>query len=601
MSQNLDPFTLQNASSNMYPNPFFDYLSRIMPRNIKDMFQWLEYLYANSGQVMPVIKKFSEYAITEIVYNSSSPKVKENAKKIFNEKLNLKDTIINISNDFHLYGNSFTSLYRPFIRSLECRQCGHKHNVEKTEYSWEPKSFSYLLCCIKCKHHGKAKVVNIKLRDITRLKIIRWDPKHMEIEYNPVTGESQYYYNFPEYLKKELKKKNPSPFILDRMPWEYIQAMKSKKLFKFKSDKIFHLKNPSPAGVSQEWGFPGLLTALKPYFYTAVLKKANEATAFERLNPWRVMYPQAASSTSDPAMYMNLNKWRTELQSAIRNWKRDPNSIKLSPIPVGVQQIGGDGRALLLHQEIKMEEENIITSMGVPVEFIRGGLTHTGGSVTLRMIENILFTFTSQLERMMQWMTDEVNNYMNYEKVKVHLVPFKLVDDVQQKQLVLQLWEAGKVSDTTASEFFDIDFGEERKKLLSDSEQNAKTENLMSRMITQMQNNVAEQVRQQENGDPLNYDPAAVYAIAEEQAMQLTQIPAEERKQALKEMEMADPVLHAVVTKIIRSIFSSQQAQGVGSAMGGQHGGGGGFSHGQNLNGTPAGGSATGSGPAVGM
>ncbi len=227
----------------MYPNPFFDYLSRLMPRSIKDMFCWLEYLYANSGQVYPVIKKFSDYAITEITYTSASPKVKTNAKKIFDEKLQMKYTLINISNDFHLYGNCFVSLYRPFTRNLLCSKCNHVHNAEKTNYDWDPKTFSYIIRCNKCKHKGRATVKNIKLRDLNRLKIIRWDPKQMDIEYNPVSGESQYYYNFPEYLKKELKKRKPSSFILDRMPWEYVQAMKSKKLFRFKSDKIHHLKN----------------------------------------------------------------------------------------------------------------------------------------------------------------------------------------------------------------------------------------------------------------------------------------------------------------------------------------------------------------------
>ena len=72
--------------------------------------------------------------------------------------------------------------------------------------------------------------------------------------------------------------------------------------------------------------------------------------------------------------------------------------------------------------------------------------------------------------------------------------------------------------------------------------------------------------------------------------MQLTQLPAEERKQALKEMEMTDPVLHALVQKLIRSIFSAQQSQGVGTA---------GLAQGTNMNGTPAGGAASGSGPAV--
>ena len=532
------------------------------------MFQWLEYLFANSGQVYPVIKKFAEYAITDISYNSESPKVTANAHKMFDDTLQLKSILINISNDFHLYGNSFISIYRPFIRYLVCPKCNKTYNVEKTKYTWEPNTFSYRIKCTGCGYKGTSKVKNTKLRDIHRMKVIRWDPKHIDIEYNPVTGESQVYYNFPNYLKREIKKAKPSPFILDRMPWEYIQAMKSKKLFKFNSNKIFHLKNPSPAGVSQEWGFPGLLCALKPYFYTAVLKKANEATAFERLKPWRVLYPEGNNQLANPATMINLSKWKTELQSAIRTWRRDPEAIKISPVPVGMQQIGGDGRALLLNNEIKMEEENTVTSMGVPIEFVRGGLTHTGGSVTLRMLENTLFTYTSQLKTALQWVTDEINGYMNFDKVSVDMVPFKLVDDVQQKQLLLQLWEAGKIADSTVSEFFDIDFAEERQKLESDAMQNAKSAERTQRVMEDIQNNVANQVRQQAMGDPLSYDPMAVYQVAEEQAMQLTQMPAEHRKQALNEMEQTDPVLHALVQKLVRAIFQSQQSQGVGMGSG---------------------------------
>ena len=565
MATNNIPFIQGGSGSEMYPNPFFDYLSRLMPRNIKDMFTWLEYLFANSGQVYPVIKKFAEYAITDISYSSPSPKIEANATKVFEDIMQLKATLINISNDFHLYGNSFLSIYRPFIRNLVCTKCNKTHNVEKTPYKWNTSKFAYEIKCMKCGYKGIAKVKNTKLRNINRLRVIRWDPKHIDIEFNPVTGESQYYYNFPDHIKREVKKAKPSPFILDRMPWEYIQAMKAKKLFKFNTNKIFHLKNPSPAGVSQEWGFPGLLCALKPYFYTAVLKKANEATAFERLKPWRILYPEGNNQLANPATMINLGKWKSELQTAIKTWRRDPDTVKISPVPVGMQQIGGDGRALLLNNEIKMEEENTITSMGVPLEFVRGGLGQSNGTVTLRMLENTLLTYTSQLKTALQWITDEVNGYMNYEKITATMVPFKVIDDVQQKQLLLQLWEAQKVSDTTATKFFDIDFAKEREIIESDTAQNAKSEERMNRIYEDIQNSIATQIRQQAMGDPLSYDPMAVYQVAEEQAMSLTQMPADQRKQELQAMEQTDPVLHALVQKLVRSIFSSQQSEGVGA------------------------------------
>ena len=565
-----------NNSSQSYPNPFFDYLSKMMPTSIKSMFHWLEYLYANSGQVYPVIKKFSEYAITDIVYDSESPKTKTRAKELFDTHLRMKFVLINISNDFHLYGNSFVSIYRPFVRNLKCKGCRKTYNVEKVDYEWDPKNFKYLLKCPSCGHRGNAEVQNLTLRDKTRLQVIRWDPKQIEIEFNPTNGQSRYYYDFPASLKKELKKKKPSPFILNTMPWEYVQAMRQKKMFRFKHDKIYHLKNPSPAGVSQEWGFPGLLCALKPYFYTAILKKANEAIALERLNPWRILFPQGNGASTDPAMMMNMGKWKNELEVAVKRWRKDPNSIKTSPIPVGVQEVGGNGRALLLHQEIKLEEDNTVTAMGVPLEFHKGGLSNSGGSVTLRMLENVLFTYTDQLERMLQWLANEMSTFMNYPKVEVSLIPFKLVDDVQQKQLIIQLWEAGKVSDTTASEFFDLDFEKERKRILKDSKDTAVLENSVQSSLQEMQSSISAQIKQEMSGNPLNYDPQAVMQVAQEQAQQLAQMPAESRKQQMEQMEQQDPVLHALVQKVLKSIFASQQSDGMGTGTpGGQQSGNG--------------------------
>ncbi len=50
------------------------------------------------------------------------------------------------------------------------------------------------------------------------------------------------------------------------------------------------------------------------------------------------------------------------------------NYIPIVPLPIGNQTIGGDGRALLLTQEIVTWSEQIMNGMGVPIEFIKGGM-----------------------------------------------------------------------------------------------------------------------------------------------------------------------------------------------------------------------------------
>lgn len=52
------------------------------------------------------------------------------------------------------------------------------------------------------------------------------------------------------------------------------------------------------------------------------------------------------------------------------------NYMPIMPYPVGFQAIGGDGKSLMLSQEIGVWSEQIIAGMGVPREFIFGGLSY---------------------------------------------------------------------------------------------------------------------------------------------------------------------------------------------------------------------------------
>ena len=553
---------------NFYPNAFFDYLSRLMPRKLKTLFRWLEYLYVNCGQVFAVIKKYSEYPITTILYKTDDKETAKRVGEIMDKNVKLKRVLIQTGIDFHIYGNSFISVFRPFTRWLICTKCKHKHNAINYPYEWMPQAFQFKIKCSNCQETGIAEIKHEKLKDPKKIKVIRWDPKDIDINWNPVTGESEYYYTIPASMKTRIKNKKPDKFLINTLPWEFLETIKKKRIFQFKDGQIFHMRNPAPAGVNQEWGYPGLLGCLKPYFYTAILRKGNEAIALERLVPWRVLHPQPSTASNDPSQYVSLTKWRDELQDAITKWRRDPNMIKLSPIPVGLTEIGGNARPLLTHQEVALTEENIITSMGVPKEFITGGLTHAGGSVTLRMLENLMFTYTEQLVEQAQWITDATCTFMGLDKVEVGMTDFKLVDDIQQKQLIGTLYEKKEVSARTFLETLDIDPERERERIEEETLARAKSDAELQIKIQKMQNNLASQVDSQVAGNPLNYDPNAVLGIAQQEAMTLAQMPDPDRKKRIQQLEMQDPVLAILAKEMLTQVQKQQRMQG--AAMMGQ-------------------------------
>jgi intein/homing endonuclease len=69
-----------------------------------------------------------------------------------------------------------------------------------------------------------------------------------------------------------------------------------------------------------------------------------------------------------------LGGWRGQVEQALRKHRDDPNFKAVMPIPVGVQRIGGDGKLLMLTPEINGLNQTIVGGMGIPLEFIMGGL-----------------------------------------------------------------------------------------------------------------------------------------------------------------------------------------------------------------------------------
>jgi hypothetical protein len=92
------------------------------------------------------------------------------------------------------------------------------------------------------------------------------------------------------------------------------------------------------------------------------------------------------------------------------------------------------------------------------------------------MMENLLFSYISRLTDLIDWTGAKVASYLNIEHVKITLQPFKLLDDDNFKQLMLQLATAEKASYTTLFNEYGIDFGEELENIKTEKVEAAKKE-----------------------------------------------------------------------------------------------------------------------------
>lgn len=539
------------SGSNNHPNPMFDFLTGFVPRKLKDLFRWTEYLFYNSPHIFIALTKLSDYIITDITYETDSKQLRKKYEKVLETTLSGKSKLKACARDRYIYGNSFTSMYFPFKRMLECSNCKSIWDIRKIndyEYVWKKQKFNYTCpACNKSSSTPLDKVKDIKTPLPERINIIRWDPKLIDIDYNPVTGESVYHYNIPSSLKEKVKDSDPT--AIDSMPKEFLEAIHDDMVFEFETDKIYHMRIPAPAGVDGAWGFPPLTSTLKQFYYTQVLRKANEAIALDHLVPFRVLHPAQTGQNNDPVTSMAMGQWVEETKKNIKQWRQDPLHIQFAPVALGVTQMGGQGRTLLTLGEIKEAEENIIAGMGVPREFLFGGLSYTGSSVTLRMLENQLLSHKDDLEGLLQWIADSVADYMSWEKVETGITNFRFVDDVQQKSMLLQAdSEYNLASRRTLSEMFDIDFDQEQEQIQQEMIEDMKRKAKTDRKVHNIQTSLAQQAQEESMMEAgLNYDPEAVTMEAEDIAMHLMEMEDTERRSHLQEMQEFDFVMYSVV------------------------------------------------------
>jgi hypothetical protein len=564
---------LATNNSGSHGSPLFDFLTAFAPRKLKDLFRLCEYLYFNSAQIYAALQKFCTYPITSIVYETQNEALKGFYEELHDKTLKTKRVLIRAAVDKFVYGNAFFSMYAPFVRFLKCPRCQSLTNIQQVDYRFRLKKLAFKYTCGNCKVSVDVTDKDVVDRKITRkdrVSVIRWDPKLIDIDYNPITGHSEYFYTIPKELKERCAK--GSKHLIDTMPMEFLQAIRDDKIFKFAEGQIFHMRMDAPAGIEAQWGFPPLASTIKLFFYAAVLRKANEAIALDYIVPLRIVSPKQSSANADPMTTMSLSRWSSEMKTNVKKWRRDPLHIMWSPIPAEVTHFGGQARALMTLGEVQAAEDNIIAAMGLPKEFIYGGFSAMGSGIQLRVLENQLIHQTGDLNDLLQWVTDKTAKQLGRGTVGVSLAPFRFIDDIQQKTLLLQLNGADPsgpwISKRTLGEAFDVDPADERKWRKQEALDDARSAQELQVEMQKRQNDLGARARSQaqQGQQPLSYDQQAVIAQADQLVQQLMGLDPGSRQSQLHALQTEDMVMYAVVKERMHDQTTQMNQQAVSAA-----------------------------------
>lgn len=465
-----------------YPSPFFDIASQYIPKTIKALFKWCVFYQLTNPVINAVVAKLAVYPITELVYEGENAALNKKYKDFLEKILNLRVFLTETNLDRYTFGNSFTSVSFPIDKMLTCRSCKDTQKASKSSYVW--RNYQFVITCKKCEHSGPARVKDEPSPNYRKTRLIRWNPDHIEIKVNEITGETKYFYKVPTVLRNAITLGKPD--VVEQVPQAFIDAVRLKRTIVLDPEKVYHTKRPS---ISRDltdagWGTPLILPVLKDAFFIQVLKKAQEAIALQNIVPFRVLFPQITTDGSNPFQHVNLKDWQNEVVTQIKRWKRDSNYIAVTPTPIGAQVVGGEGKMMLLHQEVRMYSEMLVAGMGVPVGFYYGESQYSGASINLRALENEFQGNREDMHRLVEFIVTQISKYMKQPAVPTRFKPFKMADDLQRASFDLQQVQMRIMSKSTFAQSRDMSYDDEKE--LIDTETDHDLEFTRKQMEAQM-------------------------------------------------------------------------------------------------------------------
>ncbi len=535
-----------------------------LPNDVKEIFKWSDFIMANVPLVSSALEKMAIVTITTIQYKTEDMSEMTTTdssswKSIMEDDMNIKVIAQDIGFNKLLYGNVFLSVNTPISRLLLCSLCkesssedafGNRevkpflHNRDK-----ENEKIVFKGDCPKCGKGSEFTPVDVVLRDASKINIIQWPVSGIIMNKDIITGKGSFYYRMESSYEKSIKRGSKDQIF--HLPLNTIIAAMKGTSIKFNDKKVLHLSRRALHGSKSSWGVPILTSSIPDMISLMLARKANEKIFSDMMFPLRSLSPDSKGMDGTSIYnYMSATDMSKQIQSILESHKRDPTSVKYFPIPLRANTVFGEGKSINLTREIRDMGEDIVGSIGVPIEFIKGGLSYTGGGASIRILENQLRDLTSSIEKAMNFVAAHVAVILGKKPVKMRLIPFKLVDDIQDKQVALSMHEKGKISDHTMADMLNIDAQGENARIEEESKIGAKTQMLLQKFQQDMAQNLAskaetEAMLSQSSTQQVNQQ--AIMQEADGVAQMLVQLQQGQRKSELDRLQKENWLLYVAV------------------------------------------------------
>ena len=460
-----------------FPDPFCDYASLAMPTTFTNALKWCEYIILNNGVYRSAIDRVISYFLTEVEIDGTDRKGKEQYKDYLYDEMGINEILKYGALDYLTYGNHVASMIVPFRRHLSCPKCGFEIPLKKMDndprfkFKW---SNAFIANCPHCKYQGKWTHIDRRSAEEDPLTIKRWNIHELELLWDPYSENTAHVWRIPPYYKNHINR--GTTHILERAPWEVIQAVQHGKHILFDPDVIYHAKEDTLGGVMNKgWGISRILTNFRQAWYVQVLHRYNEAIGLDYIIPFRVITPEPRSGSGgqngmmgDPLFSADMGGVTGMMNSMLAQRRQDPTSWFTLQFPVRYQALGAEASQMAPHQLMEQGLDTLLNSINVPVEFYKGSLTLQAAPTALRLMESSWSHLIHMLNRYLQWIVKKVGTAMNWDEVTARLERPSHADDLNRQLAKLQLMMGGQISQTTGLRSVGLKFEEEQERTLEE-------------------------------------------------------------------------------------------------------------------------------------
>lgn len=434
--------------SKVFDDPFLLPSTDYAPQSMSDAFDFCRYLYNLNPEYRQASKRVTRHFIQQFELKGLSGEEQEEVLDYLTYKIALPSAIMEMADDWSVYGNAFMRIKYPFKRLLTVVGAKKKVWYDIDTFPLDSLKFDLkkLVYTGKDPRNPTQNVTfdfhDVKQKEKDGIRIIKVDPRDMDILYSEQTRDKKFLYNPPAALVNDVN--NNNIFQINNLSKKMLIAIRDKKSFLFNENEVFHFHAPIVSGFSTGgWGLPEPIANFRLLYQIQVYRKIDEVVGQDYMLPFRIISADAGNGGASQKLDIRL--WKREMQEMVRVRRKDKKAIFTLPFPINYQEEGATGKALTPKELIQFQIENMLNAMGYPAELYNMSLNIDQMPTAIRLFENTFWFIHEGYNNFCRWVVARVNSYLNNQRFDISMARPSMANDIDKQNILLQLGAQGEI------------------------------------------------------------------------------------------------------------------------------------------------------------